>query len=151
MKKTILTVILCGFIVLGLTGCGNNNKFDVGEKSNIQISDKGIKLSIKEGTLTKTGVTLILKNDSDVDVEYGEPYEIEIKEDKEWHKIDVELYFNLPAYKLKPKEFKEIELNWENDYGKLAPGEYRIIKDVSILKENNKFEQIYVSTEFSIK
>lgn len=25
MKKTILTILICGFMVLGLTGCGNNS------------------------------------------------------------------------------------------------------------------------------
>lgn len=152
MKKTILTILVCGFMMLGLIGCGTNkNEFDVGKKSNIEIVEKGVSLSIKENTLTKTGATLILKNDSDVDVQYGNPYEMEIKKDGEWHKINVELNFTLPAFSLKSKETKEIELNWKNGYGELASGDYRIIKSIDIEKEDGTFETFYISAEFTIE
>lgn len=150
MKKIIFLCFLIG--IVGITGCGiNKNEFDIGEKSNIEFIEKGISLSIKEGTLTKTGTTLILKNNSDIDVQYGNPYEIEIKKDGEWHKINVELNFTLPAYELKSKDTKEIKLNWEYGYGKLAKGEYRIIKSIDVEKENGTFENFYISAEFIIK
>lgn len=60
MKKTILTILLCAVIFLGITGCGKN-EFDVGGKSDVQISQSAISLSVKDGTLKNTGVTLILK------------------------------------------------------------------------------------------
>jgi len=152
MKKTILAILVCGFMVLGLTGCGTDkNEFEVGKKSDVEIVEKGVSLSIKDGTLTNTGVTLLLKNANDVDVQYGEPYEIEIKKDGEWHKINVELNFNLPAYILKTKEIKEIELNWENGYGKLASGDYRIIKSIDIEKEDGTYDMFDVSAEFTIE
>lgn len=152
MKKTILFILVCGFMILGLTGCGSNkNEFDIGKKSDIEIVEKGVSLSIKENTLTNTGATLVLKNDSDVDVQYGNPYEIEIKKDREWHKINVELNFTLPAYLLNSKETKEIEFNWENGYGKLAAGDYRIIKSIDVEIEDGTFETFYVSAEFTIE
>ena len=53
MKK-ILTILICGFMCLGLTGCvTNKNEFDIGKESNIEIVEKGVTLSIKENTLTK--------------------------------------------------------------------------------------------------
>lgn len=101
--------------------------------------------------MKNTGATLVLKNDSDVDVIYGNPYEIEIKKDGKWHKIQVMIDFTLPAYYLKSKETKEIELNWENGYGKLPKGDYRIIKSIDIEKEEEIFETFYISAEFTIK
>ncbi len=152
MKKTIFIILFCGVMVLGILGCGNSkNEFDVGEKSNIELIEKGVSLSIKENTLTPTGATLILKNDGAVDIQYGNPYRIEIKIDNEWHKINVELYFTLPAYGLKSNESKEIEINWQNGYGKLTTGEYRIIKSINIEKEDGTFESFDVSAEFTIK
>jgi hypothetical protein len=151
MKKTIFIIIVLGIMVLGLTGCGKNKMFDIGEKSNIEIAKNDVTLSIKEGTLTKTGATLILKNDSNVDVQYGNPYEIEIKQDGSWHKINVQLDFTLPSYGLKSGESKQIELDWENGYGKLSTGEYRIIKDIDVEQEDETFESFYVSAEFTIK
>lgn len=112
-----------------MTGCGKKkNEFDIGNKSDIKISQNDVIMTIKEGTLTNKSATLVLTNNNDKNFQYGNPYEIEIKKDGEWHKINVELNFDMPAFKLLSKESKEIELDWENEYGKLAKGTYRIIK-----------------------
>lgn len=152
MKKTILTIFICGFISLGLTGCRTNkNEFNNEKESNIEIVEKGVSLSIKENTLTNSSATLILKNESNVNVIYGNPYEIEIKKDGKWYKIDAELNFNSPAFSLNSQETKEIKLDWENGYGKLTSGDYRIIKDISIEKEDGTFDNFYVAVEFTIE
>ena len=152
MKKTILTILLCGVMVLGMTGCGKQkNEFDVGNKSDIKISQNDVIMTIKEGTLTNKSATLILTNNSDKNFQYGNPYEIEIKKDGEWHKINVELNFDMPAFPLSSKESKEIELDWENGYGKLAKGTYRIIKGINYEYEEGKYETFNVAVEFNIK
>lgn len=52
MKKTILTILLCGVMVLWMTGCGKQkNEFDIGNKSDIKISQNDVIMTIKEGTL----------------------------------------------------------------------------------------------------
>lgn len=149
MKKTILTILLCGIMVLGITGCGNSkNEFDVGSKSDVQIMQSDILLSVKEGTLKNTGVTLILKNDSNKLLRYDEVYKIEIKQNNEWHKINAELNFNEPLWGVEQNKSQELELKWEYGYGKLAKGEYRIIKEVYF--ENEAEQKFYISAEFTI-
>ena len=151
MKKTILTILLCGVMVLGMTGCGKQkNEFDIGNKSDIKISQNDVIMTIKEGTLTNKSATLVLTNNSDKNFQYGNPYEIEIKKDGEWHKINVKLDFDMPAFPLSSKESKEIELNWENGYGKLAKGTYRIIKGINYEYEEGKYEAFNVAIEFTI-
>ena len=151
MKKTILTILLCGVMVLGMTGCGKQkNEFDIGNKSDIKISQNDVIMTIKEGTLTNKSATLVLTNNSDKNFQYGNTYEIEIKKDGEWHKINVELNFDMPAFPLSSKESKEIELNWENGYGKLAKGTYRIIKGINYEYEEGKYEAFNVAIEFTI-
>ena len=151
MKKTILTILLCGVIVLGMTGCGKQkNEFDIGNKSDIKISQNDVIMTIKEGTLTNKSATLVLTNNSNKNFQYGNPYEIEINKDGEWHKINVELYFDMPAFQLSAKESKEIELDWENGYGKLAKGTYRIIKGIDYEYEEGKYETFNVAVEFTI-
>lgn len=150
MKRTILTIVLCGVMFLGITGCGNSkNEFDVGNKSDIQISQSDISLSVKDGTLKNTGVTLILKNDSNKLLRYDEVYKIEIKQNNEWHKINVELYFNEPLWGVEQNKSQELELKWEGSYGRLAKGEYRIIKEVYF--ENESEQKFYISAEFTIE
>lgn len=151
MKKTILTILLCGVMLLGMTGCGKQkNEFDIGNKSDIKISQNDVIMTIKEGTLTNKSATLVLTNNSDKNFQYGNTYEIEIKKDGEWHKINVELNFDMPAFPLSSKESKEIELNWENGYGKLAKGTYRIIKGINYEYEEGKYETFNVAIEFTI-
>ena len=151
MKK-ILTILLCGIMVLGMAGCGKTkNKFDIGNKSNIKISQNDVTMTIKEGTLTNRSATLVLTNNSEKNFQYGNPYEIEIKKDGEWHKINIELYFDMPAFQLSAKESKEIELDWENGYGKLANGTYRIIKEIDYEYEEEKYETFNVAVEFTIE
>ena len=151
MKKTILTILLCGVMVLGMTGCGKQkNEFDIGNKSDIKISQNDVIMTIKEGTLTNKSATLVLTNNSDKKFQYGNPYEIEIKKDGECHKINVELNFDMPAFPLSSKESKEIELDWENGYGKLAKGTYRIIKGINYEYEEGKYETFNVAIEFTI-
>lgn len=83
MKQTILSILGCMVIAFGMTGCGSSrNQFDIGSRLDIQISSNDVSISIKEGTLTNTGATLILTNNSDKEFQYGDPYEIEIKKGK---------------------------------------------------------------------
>lgn len=151
MKK-ILYVIIAFIIVLGITGCNKSkNEFDVGNKSDIEISREDVTLSIKDGTLTNTGVALILTNNSDKNYEYGSSYEIEIKQNNNWYKLNVEMNFTMIAYGLNSKESEEIELNWENSYGKLSSGTYRIIKSIDYKTEESSYETFYVAAEFTIE
>ncbi len=151
MKKTILTILLCGVMVLGMTGCGKQkNEFDIGNKSDIKISQNDVIMTIKEGTLTNKSATIVLTNNSNKNFQYGNPYEIEIKKDGEWRKINAELFFTMPAFNLSAKESIEIKLDWENEYGKLPKGTYRIIKEIDYEYEEGKYETFNVAVEFTI-
>ncbi len=151
MKRVTLIALMCVCVVLGMTGCGKQkNEFDIGNKSDIKISQNDVIMTIKEGTLTNKSATLILTNNSDKNFQYGTPYEIEIKKDGEWHKINVKLNFTMPAFQLSAKENKEIEINWENGYGKLEKGTYRIIKGIDYEYEEGKYKSFNIAVEFTI-
>ena len=63
MNKKVLIILICMIMILGVTGCKNSkNKFDIGNVSDVKISQSDVTLSIKEGTLTNEGATLILTN-----------------------------------------------------------------------------------------
>ena len=151
MKRVTLIALMCVCVVLGMTGCGKQkNEFDIGNKSDIKISQNDVIMTIKEGTLTNKSATLVLTNNSDKNFQYGTPYEIEIKKDGEWHKINVELNFDMPAFPLSARENKEIEINWENGYGKLEKGTYRIIKGIDYEYEEGKYKSFNIAVEFTI-
>ena len=146
MKKVFI-VLISLFLLLGVTGCGKNN-FDIGEKSKVEVVDKYVTFEIDDETLTNESVTVVFRNNSEYTVSYGTPYELEIKEDGEWHKINVELFFTMPLMSLEPGESIDLEFNWAESYGELAKGEYRIIKSVTV--ESTSPEKIYVAAEFTI-
>ncbi len=152
MKKIVLVVLLSGIMVLTMTGCKNaKNKLDIGNKSNIKVSQNDVIMTVKDKTLTNKSVTLILTNNSDRKIQYGSPYEIEIKKNGEWYKINAKLNFTLPLFILESKEKNEFKLDFEEGYGKLPSGTYRVIKKIDKEKEDGLFDSFYVSTEFTIK
>ena len=152
MKKLVFVILLCGIMVLTMTGCENaKNKLDIGNKSNINVSQNDVIMTIKDGTLTNKSVTLILTNNSDRKIQYGSPYEIEIKKNGEWYKINAKLNFTLPLFILESKEKNEFKRDFEEGYGKLPSGTYRVIKKIDKEKEDGLFDSFYVSTEFTIK
>ena len=152
MKKMVFVILLCGVLILTMTGCvKTKNKLDIGNKSNIKALKNDVIMTIKDGTLTNKSVTLVLINNSDKKIQYGSPYEIEIRKNDEWHKINAELNFTLQLFILESKEKKEFKLNFEDEYGKLLPGTYRVIKKIDKEKEDGVFDSFYVAVEFTIK
>lgn len=148
MKK-ILSIIVCCLLALWLYGC-NKDGLKLKGKSNIELSLTEVSMTIKEGTLSKAGATVILNNNSDKEYLYGTSYEIEVMKNEEWYKIDAVLYFTSIAYSLEPHESVELTLNWQEGYGKLDSGTYRIIKNVDALKEDGSYDNYDIAVEFSI-
>lgn len=152
MRKKIFIVMLFGLFLIGITGCGSTNNFDIGSVSDIEVNNNNeVALYVKDGTLKKTGSTLVLENNTNKLLRYNEYYKMEIKKDNKWHTINAELYFNDPLWKLNENSKKEIELNWEEGYGELAPGEYRIIKEVYFESDTTQNTKFFVSAEFTIE
>ena len=119
--------------------------------SKISGEEINLKIEIKENTLTSVGLTMIVKNLSDKDLEYGNPYSIEKYEDGFWKSASTinDLYFTMPAFGLNKGESKELSINWEYAYGKLK-GKYRIVKDFSY-RENDDYISFNKYLEFEIK
>ena len=153
-----LSVMLC----LILSGCASAKYKEMDD--NIKYDPKPefidvVSMSVKEGSLTDTGMTVVLRNDSNVEFTYGEDLRIEKKENGEWKELAPapDFGWHLIAYTLEPKSEKksvaEQQINWEVGYGKLAPGEYRLIKQVFTSKELpvNESDMYAIAVEFVIK
>lgn len=142
MKKKLLGILFCGILLAGLTGC--NSKID-----------QNVNLSVKEGTLTNSSVTLILKNDSKTNYSYSEPYYIEQKKDNNWQKLETihDEVFNQPAWGLASGKSVEINISWVYSYGQLESGKYRIVKEIfkssSANINNNVSFNVYAEFEIN--
>ena len=116
------------------------------------VTDVEVIMQLKDNTLSNTGLTMILKNQSNINIQYGNPYSIEKYQNGYWKTVDLinDISFTLPAYGLNKGESKEISIDWESGYGKLINGRYRIVKDFDY-EENEKLFSFIKYLEFEIK
>lgn len=126
--------------------------YDKGGAPCENIDEASVTLTLKEGTLSNTGATFILKNNTQDYYHYGEPWYLEVYKNNTWYKLDEIniLTFILPIYGLRPGDAKEINIDWEYGYGKLNKGIYRLVKNVS-KEDNDEYEPINIYSEFEIK
>lgn len=125
-----------------------NNEYTV---NNIVENDEGrtldkVTMTIKEGTLTKKGATIIIKDENEEPYTYGEFYRIDKKEDGKWKELKpiIDNYaFHEVAYIAK-KGVLEMKHDWSIIYGELEKGEYRLVKS----QYENGYK--YFSVEFNI-
>lgn len=117
----------------------------------ISGEDINVQLELEENTLSNKGLTMVVKNLSNKDLEYGNPYLIEKFDNGMWTTVKTinDIAFTLPAYSLKQNDSVELEINWEYGYGKLK-GKYRIVKDFDY-KENDKYISFNKNLEFTIE
>ena len=92
---------------------------------------EGLTMTIKDGTLTNTGATIIIKDESELKHVFGEPFYIDKLEGEDWVtlKPNENVAFNLPAYSVDENDTLELTCNWSYLYGALKPGTYRLVKD----------------------
>jgi len=137
--------------ILEIRVCGTINTSENFEQKNVG----SILIEVKEDTRTLNGATFIIKNTTNEEYSYGEPYVIEKFENNNWKEIDTltsqPLAWDDILYNLKPNEEKELNINWSYVYGRLKSGTYRLVKH-DLRKANSSDSRAYtIYAEFDIK
>ena len=146
--------------IVGLTVYDKTNTYvdiekNKEDKKEDEISD--VVMTIKEGTLSKEGVTVVLKNNIDKDYTYGPDFYVEKYDDGSWKQVSTltgdPLSWNAIAYPLKANDSVELTLNFKSTYGELSEGKYRVIKRISKDEDTPITEDkvIKLSVEFEIE
>lgn len=153
MSKSMKYIIAIFIVILFLIGSWFLFNDSKKENKEPQIID-GIRMYIKEGTLTKSGATIIIIDRTlDEKHTYGESFRIEKKENNKWTKLDTILKdygFNAIGYHVDENKKLEMEVNWKWLYGNLKKGEYRLIKDFAINKKDSYLGSKEIFVEFTI-
>jgi len=116
-----------------------------------------VNMYIKEDSLTKTGLTIVIEENVDYDISYGEPFWLEKYNyrNNTYEKLPLisdNCGFNLPAYSATPDKPLEIKQDWTCMYGSLDKGTYKIVKDADFDSDRpiDEDDIFYLSTEFVI-
>ena len=113
-----------------------------------------VNMQIKEGTLSKTGATIIINEDIDYDITYGEEFWLEKYNSKNnsYEKLTMSgnnCGFNMIGYLVTPDNPLELTQDWSCLYGKLNKGSYRLVKNVDF--ESNTIDKYYIWVQFEIE
>ena len=166
MKKGILifSIIICVIILiiifimywrrntanelspnLNTTVSTENLNYDI-DIPEIERSKDKVKMTIKEGTLTRNGATVIIHDDNENPYIYGNDYLIYRMEENEWklvEPIDPDYIVDAIALMVDPNTHEiEFDIDWSKDFGELESGRYMLVKELG---------QDYITVEFSIK
>lgn len=109
---------------------------------------ENVSMTIKDGTLTNTGATLIITDNNEKKHLYDEWFRIDKKVDNRWEEttiINYDYIVNAIAFIIGEDGIAEEKVNWKDLYGELQQGQYRLVKRLN----GDKYS--YIQTEFEIK
>lgn len=146
--------------LLLLMGCGDD--FMSGEATDweptmhetVNETDE-VSMTIQEGTVSPTGVSLVFENHTNEEYIYGESFILEEHIEGSWYQVPVEIEdnygFNTIGYSLEAGESEVFEVDWEWLYGTLDEGSYRIVKDISAFREAGDYDPYILAATFTIE
>ena len=112
-----------------------------------------VNMEVEEGSISPLGVTLVLKNEANKKVLVEDQYCLERKADDCWYELPLldEYCLSKPGCELSFLQSRKLKLDWQTLYGKLEPGDYRIIKNIKDSKGLCSYNKGYLATEFAIE
>ncbi|MBD8038814.1 hypothetical protein H9635_18885 [Solibacillus sp. A46] len=149
MKKIVigLTIVICL-----LTACSRNIESEPTPFGTVNSPDS-LTMNTKPGTVTPTGLTVIIENRSNERFVYGQYFTVEKKSEGNWYEVPIleEAYSFIDlGHNVAPLQSVEWVVDWEGYYGVLDNGEYRILKEFRNSEETD--DEIYhLAAEFIVQ
>ena len=123
--------------------------FDVVKQKN--TNDK-LTLTLKEGSLSDSGAVFVLENKSDKVYTYGAEYDIEVKTDNGWEKVEDSRNkeWTQVLYVSEPNKTNNIAVDFSELKNKLVSGKhYRVVK--KLIEEVGGNKEYYLNAEFQMR
>lgn len=136
MRKNWWIIFSLVLLLVCMTGCSEKN----GENTN-DVQGKEAVVNIQEESISSTGLVLIIKNETnDCAFRFDNAYSLEKFVDGHWSAVEEirDVAVTAVAHMLLPGESVEHTVKWENRYGSLPTGEYRIVKRIEIVQNDGK-------------
>ena len=123
--------------------------FDVVKNKN--TNDK-LTLTLKEGSLSDSGAVFVLENKSDKVYTYGAEYDIEVKTDNGWEKVEDSRNkkWTQVLYVSEPNKTNNIAVDFSELKTKLVSGKhYRVVK--RLIEDVGGNKEYYLNAEFQMR
>ena len=98
-------------------------------------TETAAQIIMKTVSNSATGAKLEIKNDNSTEVIYGEAYQIQKLENGSWENVKPiaeNMVFPMIGMGIASKETEYIDIDWNDYYGKLENGKYRIVKEYTV-------------------
>lgn len=107
-----------------------------------------VRLKIKKETITPTGLTAVICNDSEEEINFGRDFLLEEEKDGMWQQVApvAEPFMTMDLLWAPAGASEELTLFWEPFYGALKEGHYRLVKPVS-----SQRRRLLLTEEFFLK
>jgi len=127
---------------------------DIAMNSNAYTVNNLEGVTLKMEKYTNSGGDVEIRNETDMNIQYGEWFEIQVLIGDAWFALPYVIEnaaFNEPAYNAPKDETAIWEAQWAWLYGELPKGTYRMIKDVMDFRGSGDFTKYYLADEFVIE
>lgn len=140
-------------LCLLLAGCSGGAK--IGEVYTGEVNTyEGVTMTAVEGTAKPGGITIEILNTTNEEIESGNQadFAVQVEKNGEWYRLKepAEWANTAEAWGFLKNQPVTIELRWNNRYGALPEGHYRVVK--SFVEYHETGEQVYftLAVEFEI-
>ena len=153
IKKIVILAFSVSLFLLLICINNFNNKDEAFHRSesNVILNDfSDITMTVE--SITDTKIAVCINSSSDVSVIFGEDYIIEVKDGQKWYSLPVndDIMFTSMGYELKRGSSFQWSVDYKILYGRLAPGEYRIIKGFRTEPQQDPGKDYFISADFSL-
>ena len=110
-------------------------------------------VSVELLDVTPTSATIGILDTSDKEVLYGEDYSLQVFKDNDWEAVPYVIenwWFHSIGYSPQKNIRTEWEADWEWLYGKLEPGQYRMVKSFMDFRGTGDYTEYHYFIEFEI-
>ena len=153
MKK-ITVMAICFVLTLSFSGCGKAELKLGKEVSTAEETTFDVSMDIVEGTVHPTGLTIRISNNTNLEIDSGNAndFAIEAQKDRKWYSIDIDERA-ITSEAMVFEGTRDVEISWNDIYGQLPKGQYRIVKAFWPRSEDGACldNQFCLSAEFSIE
>lgn len=145
--KNMLISVLSLLCLLTASACGGQPDASP-DQTDSQDPGSPVGVTMTAEDVTPTGLTLVLTQSGGSptgELSTGTPFVLDVLVDGEWQPAETlipydELAWTMEAYTIPANGSTEMETQWSHLYGELAPGSYRISKEIHDLRSPGDYD-----------